>query len=90
MPWIKALGMHRFVCDYKPTGDYDGAGYCAAEFRSASDVSVLAVQLRLARWTILVVTPGGLVDESKGSRVSDRGQRYLCPAHAPRRWKMPD
>lgn len=91
MTWLRGP-MHRFVCDYKPTGDYVGPGHCAAgegaraaEFRSASVLSVLADQLRRAGWSIIVITGKGPHDWRDVIKLTgtDHARVHLCPAHRP-------
>jgi hypothetical protein len=85
--WKRPLsksGMNVFTCDYK---HYT----CAAEFRSASVKSVLATQLRIAAWSIVVgdaSLAGGVVKHVE-SIEGAHPRRFLCPSHGDQKPKMP-
>lgn len=93
MSWIRPTspsGMHRFLCDWHPVGEYTGRGYCTTEFRSASVLSVLADQLRIAGWSIVVEVSGMQPRDVKGLS-GDIERRHYCPAHKHKQaLRMPD
>lgn len=62
--------MHVVRCDFKPSGDYVGSGFCSAAFRSNSMLTMLRGQLEACGWTVV---PGSRTRETE----------HFCPEHRP-------